>query len=112
MQYFPMFAILTITVFICGTCSAWEPPLEPGQDCRPNQLFLVDCNRCLCTPEGKKGACVRMICPPASCNDQELKVKDDQYCVCKDSSWYCPITSPVKDLTDTFPQFNITRSII
>lgn len=81
---------LIVAVCIAGS-RAWDPPLAPGQVCRPSQAFYLDCNECMCTADGQVGACGRKICRyTVSCADGEEKTVRDFTCTCLNNAWYCP----------------------
>lgn len=91
MKRFSVVLFLAVVFFFVSSITAWNPPLEPGQVCRPNESFYIDCNKCRCSEDGSDGACTRKACPPNNCSNEDIYYQDDdEYCVCRNNSWYCP----------------------
>lgn len=91
--------LLHLLILVAVHGAVWDPPLEAGQDCRPNKLLMVNCNNCQCDAtgkvghDGKPGHCTHRVCNEPPCENGKEEIAYDLRCLCTNQKWYCPYTN-------------------
>lgn len=69
------------TVFVAYTHTSKIQELRViKRDCRPDEVFELDCNMCRCNPDGKSFSCTRRAC---------IEPVDDVAKVCRYFNAFC-----------------------